>query len=160
MVSIRDPHGHILEFLDRSRYFFQVATQLHSQGWVDPVPDPLLLRKSYSIIMVTLKLCRNKFELKMLLNFYCRTLVEKHSLMWAFLTAQYLASLIQHYITLHSLDPELVEMAVERGICHINTYTIQYIHIYLQYTYTINTVQPKFSHKNTEKNTMTLHNAI
>jgi hypothetical protein len=37
----------ILGFLDRSRYFFfQVAPQLSSQGWVDPVPDPLLLRKS------------------------------------------------------------------------------------------------------------------
>jgi hypothetical protein len=34
-----------LGFLDRSRYFlFQVAPQLSSRGWVDPVPDPLLLR--------------------------------------------------------------------------------------------------------------------
>jgi hypothetical protein len=34
-------------FLDRSRYFFsQVATQLYSRGWLDPVPKPLLLRKS------------------------------------------------------------------------------------------------------------------
>jgi hypothetical protein len=33
--------------LDRSRYFFiQVAPQLSSRGWVDPVPEPLLLRKS------------------------------------------------------------------------------------------------------------------
>jgi hypothetical protein len=33
-------------FLDRSRYsFIQVAPQLSSWGWVDPVPDPLLLRK-------------------------------------------------------------------------------------------------------------------
>jgi hypothetical protein len=31
---------------DRSRYFFiQVTPQLSSRGWVDPVPDPLLLRK-------------------------------------------------------------------------------------------------------------------
>jgi hypothetical protein len=38
-----------LGFLDRSRYyFFQVAPQLSSRGWVDPVPDPLLLRKSGS----------------------------------------------------------------------------------------------------------------
>jgi hypothetical protein len=30
-------------FLDRSRYFFfQVAPQLYSRDWVDPVPDPLL----------------------------------------------------------------------------------------------------------------------
>jgi hypothetical protein len=36
-----------LGFLDRSRYFFiQVAPHLSSRGWVDPVPDTLLLRKS------------------------------------------------------------------------------------------------------------------
>jgi hypothetical protein len=36
-----------LGFLDRSLYFFiQVAPQLSSRGWVDPVPDPLLLGKS------------------------------------------------------------------------------------------------------------------
>jgi hypothetical protein len=35
--------------LDRSRYFFlQVAPQLSSRGWVGPVPDPLLVRKSGS----------------------------------------------------------------------------------------------------------------
>jgi hypothetical protein len=46
---LRDPCGRILGFLDRSRYFFsQVAPQLYSRGWVDPVPDPLLLRKSDS----------------------------------------------------------------------------------------------------------------
>jgi hypothetical protein len=34
-------------FQDRSRYYFiQVAPQLSSRGWVDPVPDPLLLIKS------------------------------------------------------------------------------------------------------------------
>jgi hypothetical protein len=45
MVSVTDPYG----FLDRSRYFFfQVAPQLYSRGWVDPVLDPLLLRKSGS----------------------------------------------------------------------------------------------------------------
>jgi hypothetical protein len=49
LVSATDPHGRILGFLDRSRYyFFQVAPQLYSRGWVDPVPDPLLLRKSGS----------------------------------------------------------------------------------------------------------------
>jgi hypothetical protein len=38
-----------LDFLDRSRYFFfKVAPQLSSRGWVDPVPDPLILRKSGS----------------------------------------------------------------------------------------------------------------
>jgi hypothetical protein len=47
VVSITDPYGNILDFLDWSHYFFfQVAPQLYSRGWVDPVPDPLLLRKS------------------------------------------------------------------------------------------------------------------
>jgi hypothetical protein len=37
----------VFGFLDRNRYFlFQVASQLYSWGWVDPVPDPLLLGKS------------------------------------------------------------------------------------------------------------------
>jgi hypothetical protein len=36
-------------FLDRSHYIsIQVAPQLSSQGWGDPVPDPLLLKKSAS----------------------------------------------------------------------------------------------------------------
>jgi hypothetical protein len=49
MVSVTDPYGRILGFLDRGRYFFfEVALQLHSRGCVDPVPDPLLLRKSGS----------------------------------------------------------------------------------------------------------------
>jgi hypothetical protein len=49
VVSVTDPYGRILDFLDRSRYFFfQVAPQLYSESWVDPVPDPLLLRKSGS----------------------------------------------------------------------------------------------------------------
>jgi hypothetical protein len=43
------PTGRILSFPDRSRhFFFQIAPQLYSQGWVDSVPDPLLLRKSGS----------------------------------------------------------------------------------------------------------------
>jgi hypothetical protein len=29
-------------------YFFQISPQLYSRGWADPVPDPLLLRKSGS----------------------------------------------------------------------------------------------------------------
>jgi hypothetical protein len=38
-----------LGFLDRSRYyFFQVAPQLYSRGWVDPVPDPLLSERVHS----------------------------------------------------------------------------------------------------------------
>jgi hypothetical protein len=49
VVSVMDPYGRILDFLDRSRYvFFQVSPQLYSRGWVDPVPDSLLLRKSGS----------------------------------------------------------------------------------------------------------------
>jgi hypothetical protein len=47
MVSATDPHGRILGFLYwRLYFFFQVAPQLYSRGSVDPVPDPLLLRKS------------------------------------------------------------------------------------------------------------------
>jgi hypothetical protein len=47
--SRRDVTAAFFGFLDRSRYvFFQVPPQLHSRGWVDPVPDPLLLRKSGS----------------------------------------------------------------------------------------------------------------
>jgi hypothetical protein len=43
VVSVTNPYGRILGFLDRSRYyFFQVAPQLYSRGLVDPVPDPLL----------------------------------------------------------------------------------------------------------------------
>jgi hypothetical protein len=49
VVSATELRGRILGFLDRSRYyFFQVAPQLYSRGWVDPVPDPLLFRKSDS----------------------------------------------------------------------------------------------------------------
>jgi hypothetical protein len=41
VVSVTDPYGYILGFLDRSRYFFfHVALQLYSRGWVEPVPDP------------------------------------------------------------------------------------------------------------------------
>jgi hypothetical protein len=49
VVSVTDPYDRILGFLDRSRYFFfQVAPQLYSREWVEPVPDPLLLTKSGS----------------------------------------------------------------------------------------------------------------
>jgi hypothetical protein len=38
VVSMTDPYGCNLGFLDRSRnFFFQVAPQLYSQGWVNPV---------------------------------------------------------------------------------------------------------------------------
>jgi hypothetical protein len=50
VVSVMDPYDRILGFLDRSRYFFfQVPTRLYSRGWVEPVPDPLLLRKCGSL---------------------------------------------------------------------------------------------------------------
>jgi hypothetical protein len=49
VVSATDPPAVNLSFLDRSRYFsIQVSPQLSSRGWVYPVPDPLLLRKSDS----------------------------------------------------------------------------------------------------------------
>jgi hypothetical protein len=45
----RIPMAVNLSFLDQSHYFsIQVAPQLSSRGWVDPVPDPLFLRKSGS----------------------------------------------------------------------------------------------------------------
>jgi hypothetical protein len=45
----RIPYSLIIAFLDQSRYFsFQVASQLYSRGWVDPVPDLVLLKKSGS----------------------------------------------------------------------------------------------------------------
>jgi hypothetical protein len=47
VVSVTDLFSRILGFLDRSRYF-QVAPQLYLRGWVDPVPDPPLLRESGS----------------------------------------------------------------------------------------------------------------
>jgi hypothetical protein len=49
VVSVTDPYGRIIGFLYRSHYrFFQVAPQLYSLGGVDPVSDPLILRKSGS----------------------------------------------------------------------------------------------------------------
>jgi hypothetical protein len=47
VVSAADPQGRNLDFIDCSRYsFFKIAPQLYSRGWVDPVPEPLFLRKS------------------------------------------------------------------------------------------------------------------
>jgi hypothetical protein len=49
VVSVTDPYDPIPGFLDRSRYFFfLVSPQLYSWGWVDPVPEPLLIIKSGS----------------------------------------------------------------------------------------------------------------
>jgi hypothetical protein len=51
VVSVTDLYIHILRFLDQSHYFsFQIAPKLYSRGWVDPIPDPLLLRKSGSTV--------------------------------------------------------------------------------------------------------------
>jgi hypothetical protein len=49
VVSATDPHGCVLGFIDRSYYYFlTVVPQLYSRGWVDPVPDSQLPRKSGS----------------------------------------------------------------------------------------------------------------
>jgi hypothetical protein len=49
VVSVTNPYGRNLGFIDRRRYFFfQVALQLYSRNRVGPVPDPLPLRKSGS----------------------------------------------------------------------------------------------------------------
>jgi hypothetical protein len=45
----RVPTAVNLSFIDRNQYFFfQVALQLSSRGWVGPVPDPLLLVQACS----------------------------------------------------------------------------------------------------------------
>jgi hypothetical protein len=47
IAGATNSYGRILTFLDRShQFFFPVAPQLYSRGSVDPVTDPLLLRKS------------------------------------------------------------------------------------------------------------------
>jgi hypothetical protein len=48
VVTVTDPYGRNLGFLYRIRYFLQVAPQLYTRALVDPVPEPLLLRKSGS----------------------------------------------------------------------------------------------------------------
>jgi hypothetical protein len=64
VASATDPHGRILGFLERSRYyFFQVAPQLHSRDWVDPVPYPLFYRKSGTAGNRTRDLCTCSQEL-------------------------------------------------------------------------------------------------
>jgi hypothetical protein len=45
VVSATDLCGRILGLLDRSRYsFFQVAPQLYTRGWVDPISHPPLTK--------------------------------------------------------------------------------------------------------------------
>jgi hypothetical protein len=42
VVSVTDPYGRIQRFYRQEPLlFYQVAPQLYSRGWVDPVPDPL-----------------------------------------------------------------------------------------------------------------------
>jgi hypothetical protein len=49
VVSVTVPYGRILGFSRQEPLlFYQVAPQLYSRGWVDPVRDPLLLRKFVS----------------------------------------------------------------------------------------------------------------
>jgi hypothetical protein len=49
VVSTTHPYCLFSDFLDGNRYiFFQAAPRLYSRGWMDPVPEPLLLRKSGS----------------------------------------------------------------------------------------------------------------
>jgi hypothetical protein len=43
VVCATDPHGRILGFLNRCRYYFLQVAQVCSRVWVDPIPDPLLL---------------------------------------------------------------------------------------------------------------------
>jgi hypothetical protein len=46
VVSATNPPQSLISgFLDRSRHFLEIAPQLPSRGWVDPVLDPLLLWK-------------------------------------------------------------------------------------------------------------------
>jgi hypothetical protein len=48
-VSVKNTYGRNLGFIDWSHYFFfQVAPQLYSWGWVDSIPGLLLLWKSGS----------------------------------------------------------------------------------------------------------------
>jgi hypothetical protein len=49
VVSVTDPYGRILSSRPEPLFFFfQAALQLYPWGWVDLVPDSLLLRKSGS----------------------------------------------------------------------------------------------------------------
>jgi hypothetical protein len=48
VVSATETYGLILGSRPEPLLFFQAASQLYSRGWVDPVPDPLLHRKSGS----------------------------------------------------------------------------------------------------------------
>jgi hypothetical protein len=91
-----------LSFLDRSRYFFfQIAPHLSSWGWVDLVPDPLLLRKSGSagnwtqdLWICTQELCPLDHrgghvitKLKLIYTYICHSI--KPANVWALLPISY-----------------------------------------------------------------------
>jgi hypothetical protein len=64
VVSVADPYSSTIAFLDHSSYFFfQVAPQLYSKGWVDPIPDPLLLTKSGNWTWTSGSVARNSDNL-------------------------------------------------------------------------------------------------
>jgi hypothetical protein len=75
------PRPLIFGFIDQSRYyFFQVAPQLSSRGWVDSVSDPVLLKKSDTAVNRTRDLwdCSQELwpldhggEMHLLLPYYC-----------------------------------------------------------------------------------------
>jgi hypothetical protein len=45
VVSVKDPYGRILDFLDRSRHFsFQAASQLYSRGFPSEVKTVIFIR--------------------------------------------------------------------------------------------------------------------
>jgi hypothetical protein len=69
VVSVTDPYGRILGFLDWSRYyFFQVDPQLYSRGWVDLVPDPLLLKNIYCCYYYLIELQKGFYPVAVVLK--------------------------------------------------------------------------------------------
>jgi hypothetical protein len=54
VVSMADPYGLILGFLNWSHNFFQVV-QLYSRDLVDPMPDPLLRKSGISLLLTNWK---------------------------------------------------------------------------------------------------------
>jgi hypothetical protein len=72
VVSVTDPCGRILDFLDRSHYFFfQVAPQLYSLGWVDPVSFKIYFTK----IMKLLAYCHIMHSIQMKNPLWIQTLL-------------------------------------------------------------------------------------
>jgi hypothetical protein len=65
VASVMDPNGRIHGFPDRSRYFlFQVAPQLHSRGWLDPVREMNFKMMScvFSFLLLVLWLCCHDWD--------------------------------------------------------------------------------------------------